>query len=413
MTTPTLADRPASDATARVARGWARAALASADPSPRSLWVVAPLAAGWAAIIGLVVAAIPVFVMWISTVDSSGSWLDPLRTAGVLWLAGHGVALEVGSAAYSLLPWGLCAIWLALLIHAGKWAARAARVDTLRDGGILIGSAGFLYAVIATVVSVLSATSEIRTVPVRAFGFTLVIALIGLTYGVVRGAGLVPAIRALVPKPVWTALLGATTAVTALIGFGALVAAVALVIGFSSALDIAKFLDAGVLGGLALLLLGIGYLPVAIMWSISYLVGAGITIGPGVLLSPFIAVSTPTQLPPFPLLAALPQHAGPISWALPLLAVAAGAVAGLVIARRGEPSMLNRLGISVGSVAIAVLVTAVLSRLSYGSLGDVRLVGLGPSSQVVALLTGGLLIIGTVPCALIFGRIKTKEGEDA
>ena len=412
MTTPTLADRPASDATARVARGWARAALASADPAPRSLWVVAPLAAAWAAIIGLVVTAVPVLIMWISTVDSSGSWLDPLRTAGDLWLAGHGVALAIGSAAYSLLPWGLCAIWLALLVHAGKWAARAARVETLRDGGTLIGSAAFFYAVIAMVVSVLSATDEIRTVPVRAFGFTLVIALIGLTWGVVRGAGLLPAIWALVPKLVLTALLGATTAVAALIGFGALVAAVALVIGFSSALDIAKFLDAGVLGGFALLLLGIGYLPVAIMWSISYLVGAGITIGPGVLLSPFIAVSSPTQLPPFPLLAALPQHAGPISWALPLLAVGAGALAGLVIARRGEPSMLNRLAISVGAVAIAAIVIAVFSRLSHGSLGDVRLVGLGPSSQVVALLSGGLLLIGAVPCALIFGRAKKEVGDD-
>ena len=51
-----------------------------------------------------------------------------------------------------------------------------------------------------------------------------------------------------------------------------------------------------------LLALGIAYTPVMAIWGASYAMGAGVVIGPAITVSPFIAVTAPATLPPFPLL---------------------------------------------------------------------------------------------------------------
>ena len=86
-----------------------------------------------------------------------------------------------------------------------------------------------------------------------------------------------------------------------------------------------------------------------VAWAAAYLVGAGVVIGPAVVVSPFIPVTAPTALPPFPLLAALPQTASPLAWALPLAGILAGVLVGLSIARRARAeSRLHRLALPSG-----------------------------------------------------------------
>ena len=120
------------------------------------------------------------------------------------------------------------------------------------------------------------------------------------------------------------------------------------------------------------------------MWGTAYVMGAGVVIGPAVTISPFVAVTAPTQLPPFPLLAALPQGATPLAWALPLTGVAAGVLAGLVIARRARrESRLVRLALATGAAAVAGVLLALGAFLASGSLGDLRLAFLGPLPTTV------------------------------
>lgn len=373
-------------------------------PRRMGVWLAGPLAAIWTAFIGLVAIAIVMLIVW-AVSFFPGMGIDAtLRNTGVIWLATHDVAVRLGTATYSLLPWGLMLIWLLLLVIAGRWAARATGADEARDGAILIGAGAVTYGALLAAVSAVTSTPDARTSPVRAFGIGLVLAVIGLAWGALRGTPLGAAVASRIPAPARAVLLAALAGTLAMLALGALLVAAALTMSFDEALRMQQFLDPGPIGGLVLFVMALGYLPSAIMWALGYALGAGITVGPGVVLSPFIQAPAPTSLPTFPLLAALPDQSGPLAFALPVLGVIAGIAVGVVVARRVHLPALHRLGLAIVSVAIAAIALSVLTRISFGSLGDVRLVGLGPSSESVALIAGVLLLIGAIPTALVAGR---------
>ena len=136
------------------------------------------------------------------------------------------------------------------------------------------------------------------------------------------------------------------------------------------------------------------------VWGAAYVMGAGVVIGPSITVSPFVAVTAPTQLPPFPLLAALPQEASPLAWALPLAGVVAGVLAGIVIARRARrESRLVRLALATGAAVVAGALLALASYLAAGSLGELRLAYLGPLPTTVGILGAVLVVLGAAPSA--------------
>ncbi len=120
--------------TVRRLRDGIRARL-SAD-GPRPAWLMAIVAAAWAAVIGLGVAAVPLLVIWMATPQSGLTWLESLRLAGLLWVVAHGVPVTLSGVTYSLLPWGLAVVPVLLLGYSGGWAARRSEVATTR--GLLV-----------------------------------------------------------------------------------------------------------------------------------------------------------------------------------------------------------------------------------------------------------------------------------
>lgn len=381
----------------------ARRALLPALGS-RQAWLLGPLAAGWAALIGLALVALTMAVVWALSVFDGMDIVDSMRMAGLMWLVAHDVPLQIGTATFSLLPWGLALISLVLLVIGGRWAARAASVASIRDAVVLVLSGSVVYGLVLAGVSAATATADARTLPARAFGVGFAIAVLGLSWGVYRVSIIGELIRQRMPDYASAAVRGAFAGFAAIVGLGAVLAGLSLALNLQQALEMQAFLDAGTGGGLVLLLIGLGYAPIAIMWSVAYLLGAGIAIGPDAVLSPFMQAPAPANLPAFPLLAALPDSATPSAWALPILGVVAGIVAGLIVVRRGSFGALQRAGIVVLASVLAAIALAMAARLSFGSLGDVRLVGLGPSSESVALVSGLLLIVGGVPSALVAGR---------
>jgi Family of unknown function (DUF6350) len=186
-------------------------------------------------------------------------------------------------------------------------------------------------------------------------------------------------------------------------------AAASLIANFSSALSVGESLQAGPVGGLALLVLGLGYAPVVATWAVAYAVGAGVSLGPEVLAAPFNAISSTTMLPPFPLLAAIPSRS--LEW--PMLPMAIGPVAGLLlgwyVARSEGRPVAYRLAMSVAACAVAGVAMAMMSALARGSLGQERMSDLGPNPPAVALAVIGLLLVGAMPAALIL-RPRRKSG---
>lgn len=371
------------------------------ERTPRRVWAVALLASLWAAGIGVALIAIPIFSVWLTATGGGTSWLVPLKDSGLAWVIAHDVSVRADSGTYSLLPLGFLLVWMALLAHAGRWAARSAGVTTLRDAGALTAAAATSYALILSGVSSLSNTPDFRTSPTRAFGVGLFVGAAGLGWGVMRGSGLIAELRSRMSPHARTMVKSAIAGTAALVGFGALAAAVSLGLNFHGAVESQRLLEPGLVGGLALLLLGVGYAPVIIMWAVSYLVGAGVSVGVGVVISPFISSSEPVQLPPFPILAAIPRDLGTLGMALPLTGVLAGIFMGAIIGRRTERSVLARLSLVIGAVVMASITLSILARLAVGSLGEDRLVSIGPASETVALFSGALLLLGAVPVALL------------
>ncbi len=315
------------------------------------------------------------------------------------WLLINGVPPKLGSATITLIPWGLAIIPWVLLFRAG-------RAFSLRtDHGVrwrIIGGAIMVMIYVGAIIGAAHFTTSVNV----SFGggWALIVSVVmgtsAVTAGILRGAN-IPLGEA-VPALAVFALKWGLGAALALIGVAAVVLALRLLINFGDAMDLFMGLNPGWSGILALLALTIGYMPVLLVWSAAYVVGAGFSIGPDVIVSPFIPVTAPTQLPPFPPLVAIPETAGALVWLLPLLVVVIGIFWGIGISKSlGKENALIRilLGFAVAFVAAAVFYG--LAVISLGDLGDVRLVSLGPDPLLSASLLWILLSIGITPTAVL------------
>lgn len=368
----------------------------------RRPWLAGGLAAAWAAAIGLVAAALPMLIAWMATPGSGFTWLESLRAAGVVWSVAQGTPLVIGATTYSLLPWGLGIVSLVLLGYAGGRAARTVQARSWRSIAALVGAGSLTYAFIAVAVARVATPGDAAVGMVDAAAHAVPIAVAGLGFGSIRAAGL--AGRSGMPAWLLVMVRAGMAGAATLVGLGAVAATVALMVRVDDAVTMAQSLQAGAWGGIGLLAAGIAYVPVLVMWGTAYVVGAGVAIGPGVAISPFIPATAPTDLPPFPLLAALPSSATPLAWGLPAAGIVAGIVAGTVIARRARAeARLFRLTLALGAAALAAVVLLVLSHLATGSLGNGRLADLGPSPATVAVLAFVLMILGAVPSAVVTG----------
>jgi len=365
-------------------------------PLPEGFGVVAGL---WSAAIGLAIVVVPMLIAWIASTGSGLTWLEALRIGGLIWVVAQGTSISLSGIEVSLLPLALTAIPLLLLGYAGAWSARRAGIATWSQVARLTTAGAVTYTLIAVVVSRITFDAASRTNAVSAGVHAAALAVLALGWGSSRGAGVWPDPR--VPGEVRAVLRAGGIATAAILAAGAAAAVASLVAHFDEAMTMSKSLSSGLGGGLALTLLGIGYVPVVAVWGSAYLLGAGVVIAPLVTLTPFVPVPPPAELPPFPLLAALPPQAPVFAWALPVVGVLAGVLAGTHLGRtcREQPRLL-RLALAVGAAAVAGALMALAAWLASGALGTDRLVHLGPTPGTVGVLAAVLVVVGAVPSAV-------------
>lgn len=321
------------------------------------------------------------------------------------WLLMNGSAPRLGAATFTLLPWGLVLIpWL-----LNYFAARALGRRFIREKRLMSVSVSLLL--VTYVAAVVSAAAFIESITVSYSAWTtLGVALLVNATAVVAGALSVTHFSVTIPGILRFIVVRGLAAALALLGIGSLLVAILLIANFSDVLFLFNQLNPGYSGFLAITVLSLGYLPVLAVWAVAYLAGAGFSIGPDVIVSPFIPVTAPTQLPPFPPLAVLPETAGAISWLLPMLVIALGIVWGIGVSlRMSRETMLMRLVIAVGIGVVAAVVIMGLSVLSTGDLGDVRLVNLGPDPTLVGSLVWLLVTIGMIPAAVVPARFLNRK----
>jgi len=205
-------------------------------------------------------------------------------------------------------------------------------------------------------------------------------------------------------------IAGATLAGLVVIASFALLAL--LFLGFSTEIALFESLHAGILGGLVITAAQIAFIPVALVWTIAWVVGPGFTLGTGAIVSPF--VTTVGAVPAIPLLGAIPETNSLGEWvtAIPgILAFIAAARFGADLRSRGQffnPGDIIDLGRVAATAALAAvaiwLVTVVVGLYATGSAGPGRFAHLGIDPLATGLVLGGGVFAGSL-AGLFLGKL--------
>lgn len=324
---------------------------------------------------------------------------DAIRAAGVVWLVAHHSVVTSSGATLSLLPIGLMIIPLALTYRAGTWVAGVAAPKSRREVVRIVGFATATYAVVAAFVSSGAALDAASVNVLVAMASAAAVSGVGFTLGVIHGLPAarlrVARIRDKTPLALRDVIRASTLSIAVLIGAAAAVAGFALLTHLDEAAAVSRAVAPGAASGFFLALLGVAYVPNFVIWSLAYGLGSALSLGADGSVSA-VSVSSAT-VPAFPLLAAVPDAPNPWARALVIVAIAAGALAGLTLNRTGRLRDLKSCAVGVcGVTAMTGAVLALLAYLSGGALGAGRLATIGPSPWAVALLGGGMVGLGAL-----------------
>jgi hypothetical protein len=360
-------------------------------PAGRPIAVLGAIAAVVSAAAGLAVLTLLVLAGWIAAPHGGVGLTGVLRAAGALWLIGHHVGFTLrGAGRIGMLPLGLVLLPGALLWRAGRWVVRTAGLTRLRQAGYAALALALPYGLLAAGAAAASRSSLVApSLPQAALaGFTVALVAGGL--GGARGLARWGQLAGLMPARLRSVLIGSVAALAAVGAAGALLAGVSLALHLGAFRSTTTALAPGAVGAGLLLLAQLAYLPNAMIWAISFMLGPGFAFGTGTIVAP--TGSALGTLPQFPLLAALPpglRGSFPPWLYVLVLAVPylAGVIGGLLLARVAPTHALEAApmwGFASGALAGGVL--GLLAAFAGGPLGDGRLADVGPSGWQVGVV---------------------------
>ncbi|MFD7404029.1 DUF6350 family protein [Streptomyces sp. NPDC059866] len=391
-----------------------------------------------AAGLGLGSFAVLVMMLWITSPYPDSGPGGALHVAAGLWLLAHGAEL-VRTDTLSGVPAPVGVTPLLLLVLPVWLVHRAARdaVDGEPEGrapvGVRTAWAGVVlgYLAVGGMATVYaSGGGSLRADWVWAAVCLPVIAVgaagagVWTAYG--RPCGPVDGVLILLPRGLRRLFLGAearerldvsaraaAAGAAVLVGGGALLVAVSLLWHGGAAREAFAQLTQGWSGRFAVLLLCAALVPNSAVWGAAYALGPGFTLGVGHTTTP-LSTDTAPLLPPFPLLAALPE-AGPgtpLNWAAAVVPVVAGVTVGWFTGRaavrggededaRGMPWSWGRTAGCTGLAAVwCAAGLAVLAGLAGGPLGVDALARFGPVWWQVGAATLAWTAVVAVPTAV-------------
>ncbi|TXN27802.1 DUF6350 family protein [Lacisediminihabitans profunda] len=382
--------------------------------------------------IGIGISLVPLTILWAFQYGLQIDWIVFWRAAVDIWLLGSGVdvtmtlnpviASSLGFAGagtpfvLSIAPLGFALVTVLLGARAGR-----------RIGEIPHNYLGILAAIATFGVLSLGATLSTITPSARpsiwqgALLPTIVFA-IGLVAGLVLGSRTSVAARGtasgrslldrLGGRPrsravATAALTGGAGAAAVVMAVSAVLVAALLLLSYAKIISLYEGVHAAVLGGIAITVGQLAFLPNLVIWAAAWLVGPGFAIGTGSAVSPLGTSLGP--IPAIPILGALPS--GQFAWGFLglLIPVLAGFLAAILVRPRLVAALDGRssAGILIGTGLLIGVVGGValglLAWVSAGAAGPGRLVDVGPSPLLVgafaALEFGVAAVIG-----LLVGR---------
>ncbi len=205
-------------------------------------------------------------------------------------------------------------------------------------------------------------------------------------------------------------IAGATLAALVVIASAALLTL--LFLGFSMEISLYESLHAGILGGIVITVAQLALIPIALTWTISWIVGPGFTLGTGAIVSPF--ATTVGAVPAIPLLGAIPETSTIGEWVTVLPAILA-----FIAATRFENDLrhngyrvnprdfasFGRVAVTAGIAAIAIgLISFLVGSYATGSAGPGRFAQVGIDPIAVGLVLAGGVFAGSL-AGLLIGKL--------
>lgn len=215
-------------------------------------------------------------------------------------------------------------------------------------------------------------------------------------------------------------LRGGVAAVAVVVLVSSVLLAVMILANYAQVIALYEGIHAGVLGGVAVTLAELAFLPNMVVWVASWCVGPGFAIGAGSSVSPLGTSLGP--LPAVPVFGALPTGDLAFGFLGLLIPVVAAFIVGAAIRpavlRIAEPggessrspvTVLVLTGLGVG--VVGGLLLGLLAWISGGAAGPGRLVEVGPDAVVVGLFAAAEfgvpallgLLVGRSPRSLKLG----------
>jgi len=364
--------------------------------------------------IGVGIPLVTATLVWAAQYGFEADYVVVWRVAADAWLLGHGAdatfILDPAAAAGLGLPGaelpvevtiallGFALLTFLLALRAGRRVSEAGHPIVGGLSAVLVFAAGTI-AIVVTALHPAARPSIVQGVvlPTLVFAAGLVIGMATSSLRPQRErpdrfARAVRRLRERIPVDVRVGIdgtvRGALAAVAGLIAIAGVVTALSIGIAFTRMIALYESLHAEILGGAVLTVGQLAVLPNAVLWTASWLVGPGFSVGTGSSVGPFATTLGP--VPPIPLFGAIPPEPSPVGWLLLLAPLLAGLVAGMLTRRRIGRVLRDWWAVLVGLGAgvLGGVAMGVLAWWSGGAGGPGRLAELGPDGVQVGAWAG-------------------------
>jgi len=328
---------------------------------------------------------------WATAGSTYGSTADPMRATVWLWLGSHLTPFHITSneitGYLSYLPIGAAILpWLSIRVGYRRVVEIIGNKKVSRAYFIL--SYIFIYSLLGFIAS----NSQVSIDWGR--GLITLLILLLLATSRVKAEKLT--------KLPWQMFL-------LMLGVAGFVYSISLAMNFGIAKNLTIVIQPGIFGGILLLLLQILYLPNIFFATLSYILGAGFSLGSATQITPFIF--NLREIPAIPLLAALPAGENP--WfVIATIMLTIYAWINLNNIKQLNLDIKSKQQIYIRFFVLSILGAAVLAFITSGSLISANMspVGVNPlhiSAVVAAHLLLVLLLIQLLPRLV---KKKAKQG---
>ena len=384
--------------------------------------------------VGIGITLVPLTIMWAAQYGFAVDWAVFWRASVDTWLLGHGVDMRVtldsilaadlgiapadASFPVTIAPLGFAVLTLLLAVRAGR---RVGETRFRGMGGVVsLATFGILSGVLTLTALYPLARPSIGqgiVLPSLVFALGLGIGLLQTRRPVdddngssIRDwiADWSPSIRLAAS----TALRAGAAAVAAIAAVSSLLVAVLLAVNYAAVISLYEGLHSGVVGGIAVTVGQLAFLPNLVLFAASWLVGPGFAIGAGSSVSPLATQLGP--LPAVPFLGALPSGDLAFGFVGILVPVAAGFLVAAVLRARlvdeldVERPVLWLVAIGCSSGVVAGLLLGGLSWAAGGAAGPGRLADVGADPLAV-----GLFAALEVGASCVVGLLVARSRDEA